>query len=80
MRFIATQRAAAGLEEPPAYKAERRGREHIVAFHPALFLNLNNICTLGGRVWKRDGPRKQGRTQDSRDGGEKKKNKTQDWI
>ena len=25
MRFIATQRAAAGLEKPPAYETERRG-------------------------------------------------------
>lgn len=47
MRFIATQRAVAGVEKPPANETERRGGGTIVAFPPALFFNLNNICTLG---------------------------------
>ena len=66
MRFIATQRAVAGVEKPPSNETERRGGNTIVAFSPALFLNLNNICTLGERcesgmdLGRKAGPKKPG--------------------
>lgn len=66
MIFIATQRAVAGVEKPPSNETERRGGNTIVAFSPALFLNLNNICTLGERcesgmdLGSKAGPKKPG--------------------